>query len=178
MSPGQDKSLVTLGRIGRIHGIKGWVRLHSFTDPVANLCEYRQFQVADQPGRQLEMDAVEVQGQSLVAHFLGFDTPELARSLSGLELQVAAGALPPLPAGQFYWHQLEGLQVVNLQGQVLGAVDRLMETGANDVLLVKPTPDSVDQRERLIPWRRGPVIVAVALERGVVTVDWEADYLA
>ena len=170
--------LVTLGRIGRVHGIKGWVRLQTFTQQPESLGEHREFQVQTREGQQtLTLDEWVGQGKGLLGHFQGFDSPETARNLTGLELQVPADALPALPDGEFYWHQLEGLLVMNLQDEILGRVAEVMETGANDVLVVHACPGSLDQKERLIPWRPETVVTAVDLEQGIVTVDWQADYL-
>ena len=89
---------------------------------------------------------------------------------------MAKAALPDLDENEFYWFQLEGLQVINLQDETLGTVHHLIETGANDVLVVKPTDQSLDDQERLIPWIRGQVIKQVDIAGGIVLVDWEKDY--
>ena len=176
---------VVLARIGKVHGIKGWLRLHAYTESPEALLGYKQFQVSpdsqggqDSQNSSLEMDASRQQaGGVLLAHFKGYDAPETARTLSGLELTVAADALPPLEVGTYYWHQLQGLRVVNGQGQDFGIVERLLETGANDVLVVQPDAHSIDDRQRLIPYLPGQAVTAVDLKAGSLTVDWEADYL-
>jgi 16S rRNA processing protein RimM len=172
------EQLVTLGRIGKSHGTKGWLRLISFTDPVTNIAEYRHF-IACLRDRQetLEMDQCRPQGSVLIAHFLGYDDPESAQALVGAELQVAVSELPVLDENQYYWHQLIGLRVVNCHGEVLGKVAALMETGANDVLVVHPDSTSIDAHERLIPYLRDSVVKEVDLEEGRLVVDWSADYL-
>ena len=114
----------------------------------------------------------------MIAHFRGFDSPESARQLAGVELTVASTSLPGLDQGDYYWHQLEGLAVINLDGLRFGVVRQLLETGANDVLVVRPDATSIDERERLIPYVTGSVIRQVDLDAGTVTVDWQADYLA
>ena len=84
--------------------------------------------------------------------------------------------LPELEAG-FYWYQLEGLRVVTTSGQDLGKVHHLMETGANDVLVVKGDAQSVDKIERLVPYIDGSVIKQVDLKQGLIVVEWDKDYL-
>ena len=172
---GSDR--VTLGRLGKTHGIKGWLRLYSFTDPALNISEYRRFYTNLSQRQELVLDQVREQGNTLLAHVEGYDDPESAQQLVGAELQVAASELPDLEAGQFYWHQLIGLTVTNVEGQVLGVVDRLLETGANDVLVVKATDNSIDSHERLIPYLRDTVVKKIDLERRKIDVEWEADYL-
>jgi 16S rRNA processing protein RimM len=178
-SPADKSSLVVLGRIGRVHGIKGWLRIISYTDPEQNIFKYPLFEARLHEQRLvLEMDESRPKGKVLLAHFIGYDTPEQARALTGLDLQVVAKALPELAEGEFYWHQLPGLRVRNLQDQDFGRVAGLLETGANDVLVVKGDHCSMDRRERLIPWLQHSVIKRVDLAQGLITVDWEADYLA
>ncbi|MBC54539.1 MAG: ribosome maturation factor RimM [Gammaproteobacteria bacterium] len=173
-----NKSGIRLGRVASPYGVKGWVKLVSFTQPRDNIFSYRHF-FASRDGAQvaLEMDAGKPQGKGLIAHFVGFDTPEAVRELTGLELSVSAEALPELGADDYYWHQLIGLQVLNRAGLNFGRVESLFETGANDVMVVEPDKDSIDDNQRLIPWLRDRVVIEVDLTIGRVVVDWEPDYL-
>ncbi|MBT8148276.1 MAG: ribosome maturation factor RimM [Gammaproteobacteria bacterium] len=174
---GTGSDRVTLGRLGKTHGLQGWLRLDSFTDPVLNITEYRRFFASRGPQQELVMDQVQEQGSKLLAHFEGFDDPEAAQQLVGAELQIAASELPDLSDDQYYWHQLIGLTVTNREGQLLGQVDRMLETGANDVLVVKATAASIDEHERLIPYLRDTVVRRVNLDQGNIEVEWGADYL-
>ena len=173
-----DKRVV-LGKFGKVHGIKGWLRLNSFTVPPANILDYAELHT-ELSGelRLLRIDASREQQKGLLVHIEGFDTPEDARLITGCEVWVQSADMPELEAGSFYWHQLQGLQVVNLQGQIYGSVQRLMETGANDVLVVRPTAESCDDRERLIPYLPDRVVKEVSVEEQRIVVDWEADYLS
>lgn len=126
---------------------------------------------------ELELDAGKPQGKGLIAHFAGFDTPEAVRELTGLELRVSSDALPELGRDDYYWHQLIGLQVVNRAGVNLGRVESLFETGANDVMVVAPDRDSVDDIQRLIPWLPDRVVIEVDMASDRILVDWEPDYL-
>jgi len=169
---------VTMAKIGKPHGIKGWLRIHSFTEPQSNIGNYRVFCISsDAVRRKIEMDQIKQQGSGLVAHFRGYDQPEQAQQLVGLELQVDKAEMPKLQSGDYYWHQLQGLNIINLQGQKLGVVARLMETGANDVFVVSPSEDSIDQHERLVPYLPDSVVKIIDLENKFIEVDWEADYL-
>ena len=172
------KKLV-LARIGKVHGLKGWLRLNSFTSPPDNLLEYKKFMVK-QGGqeRPLELTEYRQQADKLLGKFAGFDVPETARELTGLDLYLRSDELPALEEGEYYWHELQGLSVSNLQGQRYGTIVKLLETGANDVLVVRPDTDSVDDRERLIPYIAGSVVKNIDLQQGAMTVDWEIDFLA
>ena len=173
-----DNKRVVLGKIGKSHGIKGWVKLHSFTSPPENILDYPELQI-DSAAAQRQLSLVESRNQNsnLLVHFEGIDDPESAQLLTGKEVWVTDAELPKLEAGEYYWHELEGLLVWNEQELLLGEVSRLMETGANDVLVVKPTNESTDERERLVPFIRDQVVKTVDTEAGRIHVDWDAGYL-
>lgn len=88
----------------------------------------------------------------------------------GCEIGIRPEQMPATGPGEYYWRDLEGLEVVNLQGERLGRVDHLLETGANDVLVV------VGERERLIPFVSAQVVTEVDLETGLIRVDWDKDF--
>jgi len=169
---------VVLGKIGKVHGIKGWLRLASFTAPPENILDYPNLQVdIGQVSQTLVLDEYRQQSKGLVVHFEGFDDPETASALTGREVWVENSALPALEPGDYYWQQLQGLRVENQQGELLGTVSRMLETGANDVMVVAPGADSIDDRERLIPYIKESVVKAIDLKLGRILVDWEASYL-
>lgn len=175
--------LTTLGKVGAPHGIKGWVKLISFTDPPGNILDFRHFYLSapgsagqTEPQQLIEIDESRPQGKEFVGHIKGCDDRELARQYTGKELQVEKSALPDLDEEEYYWYQLEGLQVKNLQDEDFGTVHHLIETGANDVLVVRASQDSLDDEERLIPWIWDQVIREVDLEQKLIRVDWEKDY--
>ncbi len=175
----EQQERVTMGRIGRLYGIKGWVKLNSFTEPKENILHYRHLlALIDGQWQAIEMDECKVHGKGLIAHFAGVDDPDDAKRLTGVELAIHADELPALNAEDFYWHELYGMQVQTVSGVLLGTVAKLLETGANDVLVVQPTKGSVDSRERLIPYLPGRVVTQVSRELRRIEVDWEADYLA
>ena len=117
-----------------------------------------------------------INGKKLIARVDGIDTRETADSFGGFEIYVDREELPQLDDGAFYWLQLHGLKVLNNQGVVFGQVDHLLQTGANDVLVVHPTEDSIDDQERLIPYVEDKVIQKVEISVGEIVIDWEVDY--
>lgn len=178
MSADIERKRVVLGQVGKVHGVKGWLRLNSFTTPPENILDYSQLLVElDDEWQVLEIDQHRQQGNGLLVHFIGFDDPEAARNLTGLELVVDAEHLPSLEEGNFYWHELEGMEVGNEAGEIFGVIDRLMETGANDVLVVAPSANSIDDRERLIPYIKDSIIKSIDSGERRILVNWEADYL-
>lgn len=186
MSDSQESNTwIVLGKVGRVHGIKGWVRVISFTEDPDGILDHpvlrADFSASLTPRvavRQLEVDAYKQQPKGLIVHFKGIDTPEEARLLNGATLSVETESLPELEDDEFYWYQLEGLTVFNQHQECFGKVKGLLETGANDVLVVSATADSIDDRERLIPYLRDSVVKDIDLKAGTLSVDWDADFLA
>lgn len=173
--------LVVVGRLTTVFGVRGWVKLHSYTEPMENILGFRRmFLQRDGRWQAIEIEESKRHQKGLVALLKGVADRETARQYCQCDIAVPAGDMPPLEAGDFYWHQLEGLEVLAVcQGepeQLLGKVDHLMETGANDVVVVKPCRDSIDDRERLIPWLPGQVVKAVDIDAGRITVDWDSDF--
>ena len=181
---------VVMGRIGAPYGIKGWVKLISFTDPLENLLDYDQFWIADEidtetangakgakgkPLRKIEIDEARPQGDTLVGHIKGCDVREETRRYTGLELLVPKDELPELEEG-YYWHELEGLRVVNLTGEDLGVVHHLLGTGANDVVVVRGDDASIDREVRLLPYVEEQVVKEIDLAARIMRVDWEKDW--
>jgi len=176
MSPAPAEDLVVIGKIVSVHGIKGDVKVYSFTEPVTNVLEYPRWTLRrDHEVKQVELASGRLQGKVLVAKLKGLDDREVARTYAGFEICVPRSQLPDLSDGEYYWYQLEGLKVIDQAGQLLGAVDHLFETGANDVMVVKPCAGSLDDRERLLPYI-GQCVLSIDLAAGEMQVDWDADF--
>lgn len=111
-----------------------------------------------------------------MAHLKGIDDRDVAKHLTGADIYTLRSQLPDLDGNDFYWTDLENLVVVTLEGEKLGRVDHLFETGSNDVLVVKPTADSVDDRERLIPYLLEQTVIRVDLGSSQLTVDWDVEF--
>lgn len=166
-----------MGRITAAYGVKGWVRVYSYTDPMEGIFEYSPWSVSRGGRRQtIEVEEGKRQGKGLVARPVGFSDRNHAEQLAGWEIRVDKARLPTLDEGEFYWHQLEGLAVINTQGERFGRIDYLFETGSNDVMVVAADEGSIDERERMIPYVDEQVVMAVDLDAGMVTVDWDRDY--
>ncbi|WP_305857291.1 ribosome maturation factor RimM [Balneatrix alpica] len=172
-----NKDSLLVGRITSVYGVKGWVKIYSYTQPLENIFAYEPWTLQlNGQALAVNIDQWRTHGEGLVAHIKGCDDRDLARSYCGAEIYIEQEQLPALEDGEFYWHQLEGLQVVNLQEQLLGRVDHLMATGANDVLVVKPCVGSVDKQERLIPYLPDNIVKEVLLEQERLVVDWDPSY--
>ncbi|MDZ7782375.1 MAG: ribosome maturation factor RimM [Halioglobus sp.] len=170
---------LVVGRITGCYGIRGWVRIHPYTESPEDFLALGGWQLKGRDGLwPLEFDDGRTHGKGLVAHIAGVDDRSRAESLSGLEVVVRRDALPPLEEGEYYWRDLQGLQVWCRDGPesvLLGTAERLIETGANDVVVVRACAGSVDDRERLIPYLPGQTVSDVDLEAGRIEVDWFLD---
>jgi 16S rRNA processing protein RimM len=185
-NPPQPDGLLAAGRITGCYGVKGWVRVQAFTEEPLDLLDFPGWWLDDRPEpRPVVIDEGRWHGKGLVVHIDGLDDRTQAEALRGRTLWVRQEALPTLEEDEFYWHQLQGLEVwcldrneLETEGadgrkeHLLGRVDHLLETGANDVLVVRPSAGSLDDRERLIPYLPGDVVLDVDLEIGRMQVDW------
>ena len=166
----QDQDMVLLGYVSGVFGIKGWVKIHSWTEPRDAILGYQPWHLGE------ELLPVRVtdgrnQGKTVVASIDGVDQPEQAQALRGKEIRVRRNQLPKPESGSWYWSDLIGLDVETTGGESLGIVDRMMETGAHDVMVVR------GDRERLVPFVAGAVVQRVDLDAKRIVVDWQADYL-
>lgn len=166
---------VVVGRFTSPYGIKGWLKLLSHTEPMDNIAEYEPVWVAEGKGwKPLALDHVQFHGKGLVAKIAGCDDRTQAERFIGRDIAIQRHQLPKLPAGEYYWSELEGLDVYNQEGTWLGRIDHFVETGANDVMVLKPVPGSVDDKERLIPYVPDHHVIDVQLDQKRMLVDWDA----
>ncbi len=192
---------IVVGKIVGVFGVKGWLKIKSFTQPAENILTYGPLYVSwtgsqTSPGPKggersamsqwkvpetLVCDRHNARPQGLVVHFEGIDDRDQAQVLVGAELRVSQVELPALAQDEYYWYQLIGLTVVSeFEGGCipLGRVANLLETGANDVLVVKPTEEvsGIERKERLIPYVPGQFVKQIDLTAQRMTVDWDPDF--
>jgi 16S rRNA processing protein RimM len=177
-----DKSSVNLvvGQLAGVFGVKGWIKVRSFTQPEENILNYGPWRLRTSTGiRPVEVDAYNLRPQGLVVHFKGVDDRDVAALLGRAEIEVDRAELSELPDGEYYWYQLIGLKVIAKTADaelLLGSVSEMMETGANDVMVVRPIEGSLDDRERLIPYVPELYVVGVDLSTGEIRVDWDPEF--
>ena len=162
---------VVLGRVSGLFGVNGWVRVFSHTEPREGIARYAPVFLKRRDEWQVfKIEAGRAHGAGVVLKFAGCDDRDHAAALIHSDIAVRRAQLPPPRPGEYYWADLEGLRVVTLAGVELGVVSHLLATGANDVLVVK------GERERLLPFVQGPVVVEVNLEQRLLRVDWDPDF--
>ena len=163
--------LVIIGRVAGVYGVRGWIKVLSATEPPEAILDYPSWQVGSgSQWRPMALVEGRRHGKGILAHLASCDDRDVARTLVGAEIAVPRNEMPDPGPNQFYWADLEGLTVRTVAGVELGSVDHLIETGANDVLVVK------GERERLIPYVWGQVVTDVDLEQGMMTVDWDSEF--
>lgn len=163
---------IEVGRISGLYGVRGWVKVYSHTQPRENILTYGTWYLLRSGSWQaVTLEGGRPQGKGIVAKLQGCDDRDAAAALMGSTVAIRREQLPAPATGEYYWADLQGLEVRNLDGVELGSVSHLLETGANDVLVVRQ-----GKTERLIPFVTGEYVTDIDLEKGAMTVDWDPDF--
>lgn len=177
-----------LGAINGVFGVHGWNKVFSDTVPRENIVGYGVWYLADKNDKRsdvwkrYEVTAGKVQGKNVVVKLDGIDDRDAAQRLVGCQVAVERDQLPPLSGDEYYWSDLLGFKVVDLQQRPIGVLERMFETGANDVMVVRAAGAVADsgakmpEQEILVPWIRDSVVKNVGLEEQVIVVDWDPDF--
>jgi 16S rRNA processing protein RimM len=162
---------IVMGKILGPHGIKGWIKIHPFTEKKDSLIDHKILMASkdEKLWQSFEVESMDVGGKFILAKFKGVDDRNAAEKLNKFFISLDKSSLPKLDENNYYWHELIGLDVKNNEGMHFGKVDSLIETGANDVLVV------LGDKEYLIPYIK-QVILEVNLETNMIRVDWQDDY--
>ena len=152
----EQQRIEVVGKLGSTYGIRGWLRIYSSTEQAESIFDYQPW-------------FLKIKGE--------WQPTEVAQTLANVEIGVDLSVFPELEEGDYYWHDLIGCSVVNLEGYTMGTVTEMMETGSNDVLVVKAnTKDAFGKQERLIPFLYEQVVKRVDLTTKTIEVDWDAGF--
>lgn len=164
--------MILLGRLHGAFGVRGELKLESFTEPKSAILDYQPWILRDVRGTERELAGARGRetNKGLVAIFPEISDRDAAEAMRGTQVWAPRSALPPPQPGEYYWIDLEGLRVTNLDGIDFGTVSHLFSTGANDVLVAH------GDRERMIPFLEPDYVTSVDFIAGVVTVNWDADF--
>ncbi len=162
---------VVLGRISALFGVKGWVKVFSHTRKREDILKYKKWYLK-QSGKWVEAEVLHGQRHSktVVVQIKGYEDRDISAQLINCDIAVKRDELNGLKPDEYYWFDLEGLEVKCIDGTLLGKIDSLFETGANDVMVVK------GDKERLVPFIQGQVIKNIDLEAGEMLVDWDPEF--
>ena len=165
--------MVIMGRVASAFGIRGWVKIQPFSEYVDSLLDYKTWYLGQEngPWREVTVTQCEAHDKTLAAQLPDCPDRNAAEKLKGLLIAVPRSSLPVQDEGEYYWADLIGLTVINEAGETLGTVAELLETGANDVLIVRGSGPDI-----LIPFLNS-VIGQVDMAARTIQVSWSADYL-
>ncbi|NQZ29828.1 MAG: ribosome maturation factor RimM [Oceanospirillaceae bacterium] len=173
----KTEDLTVVGQITSVYGVKGWLKIYSHTDPKESILNYKPWLIQrDGQWVPVNIETSRKHGKGLVAKLEKVDDRDVARQYCGIDIAIERSQLPVLDTGEYYWSQLEQLTVYTLTDQVLGKVSHLIETGSNDVLVVKGDSNSIDDKERMIPYLPDQVVKEINLETGSIRVDWDPEF--
>lgn len=165
---------ILIGKLGKPHGIQGFVYFHYYGKDLSTLKGYKDLYIDDFPSARLEK--MFEKRDRLIIKLSACDSRNSAEELRNKEVYILENNLPDLKKGEYYLYELEGLVVKNLDSQILGEVKEIFGTKANEVLIVKNTDESIDDKERLIPYVKPQVVKEILLEEGIILVDWHENY--
>lgn len=168
--------MIPLGHVSGLFGVKGWLRIHSDTEPRSNILNYSPWYLRRQ-GEWVACQVMEgqVHGKGIIVRLAACTDRDCAAELVGSTIAIRREQLPVTDEDEYYWSDLKGLRVITPDGISLGTVTGLMETGANDVLLVQDMDDG-KTRERLIPYLPGQVVLNVDLDNGIMIANWDPEF--
>ncbi|GAB6141368.1 ribosome maturation factor RimM [Methylosoma difficile] len=165
------QELISVGKISGVFGVKGWIKVYSFTDIRESILEYSPWLLMKAGNNKtIEVADAAIQGKALIAQLKGINDRTTAEALVGWEIFIRPEQLPELSEGEYYWSDLIGLNVETQEGVALGMVDGLLETGANDVMMVK------GEKDRAIPFLQGQTILSIDLTARKMIVDWDPEF--
>ena len=167
--PGDARKVVQIGHVSGVHGIQGWVKIYSLTDPMEAIFEYQPWLLGESR-EEIRIAQGKKHGKHLVALLENLNDRDQAENLVNRPIAVYRDQFPELPDDEFYWTDLLGLTVRLGNGTELGTIEKMLATGAHDVMVVR------GERERLIPFVREQYVKSVNLDDGIVVVDWDPDF--
>jgi 16S rRNA processing protein RimM len=170
LTPQENNKKLLVGKINGFFGLQGWVKVFSYTNPRTNILNYSPWSIkVDGNFQSIDITSGREQSKTIVAHIKGVDNREDSQKFIGQDIYINKEQLPELTQGEYYWHELIGFDVINKDEEQLGTVDYFVETGANDVLVVK------GKKEYWIPYIE-PFLVSIDSKNNKILVDWDKDF--
>ena len=168
-----DTSSVIIGRFGKTHGVCGWIKVISFTDPVESVLDYAPWTYLQKQNQAtIKIEDHKWHSDQLLVKLEGYDSPEDVRSFTNREIMTVRSNLPPLADDKVYLLDLPGLIAINLQDETLGVIEKHFDSGAHLILDIR------GDQHYLIPFVRDMFIQSIDLGAGIIRVDWASDHTA
>ena len=170
----QNNPPLIIGRVGGVYGIKGWLKISSFTRPCENIFSYSPWLLLmNDTWHEISFDEFQKRGERFLVKFLGIDNPDDANQYVNSNIAITEKQLPRLKEGEYYWRDLIALNVINQDGILLGRISEIIETGANDVFVI--INEDKERQKILIPSVMGVYIRKIDLTTQTMNVDWVVD---
>jgi len=168
----ETEKYIIIGKLGKTHGVHGWLNLYSNTRPTNKILDYQPLYWMTSSGwQQISIDEIKQHSKNFLIHIKEIDNPEDAKKHTGKEIAILRQQLPNLQKDEFYWTDLEGLTVINQSNNIeLGIIDHLLETRANDVMVV------IGKKRHLIPFIRNQIVVNIDLDAKIMHVNWDENF--
>lgn len=165
------EEFISVGQVSGVFGVRGWVKVYSYTDPRENILTYSPWILKKgEESKQVNVIDGRRHGKTVVAGIESINDRDAAADLNGWEILIRHEQLPKARKGEYYWSDLVGLHVKTVDGIEFGVVKQMLETGANDVVVI------AGERERLIPFLQGQTVVSIDLSAGIMIVDWDPEF--
>ena len=160
---------ILVGKISNPHGIKGWIKVISFTDPIENILSYKKWTISDNETEKTYcLEDSRIQGNKIVIKLEGVNNRDDADLLKNLQIEINRSDLPKLEENSYYWEDLVDFNVIDIKGMHVGKVDSLFRTGSNDVLVII----NETKQRLLVPFIMEEVIKYVDLDKELISIDW------
>jgi len=176
---GGSENLIVVGRICGVFGVKGGLKVYSFTEQSLQILKYKPWYLKQGDTlKNFEIIESRKHGKGIVVQLKGIDDRDVAAEWVNAEIVIDSEQLPKLPEGEYYWAELKGLNVLDISGTFLGQVIDIMQTGANDVLVLQEPTGHADEdsKEILIPYIMDQVVKNIDLDQKEIIVDWDVNY--
>jgi len=165
------EEFISVGQVSGVFGVRGWVKVYSYTDPRENILTYSPWILKKgEESKQVNVIDGRRHGKTVVAGIESINDRDAAADLNGWEILIRHEQLPKARKGEYYWSDLVGLHVKTVDGIEFGVIKQMLETGANDVVVI------AGERERLIPFLQGQTVVSIDLSAGIMIVDWDPEF--
>jgi 16S rRNA processing protein RimM len=173
-----EQEKIVVGKLGASYGIRGWLKIFSYTEEAENIFDYKPWFIKVRgQWQEFKVEDWKRHNQGWVGKLEGLDQREDAQALTNAEIGINPDVLPALSDEEFYWRELFGMDVVTTKGYNLGKVTDILETGSNDVLVIKANlKDAFGKKERLVPFLDGQVIKMIDRSAQRIEVDWDPGF--
>lgn len=171
------KNFLLVGKIGKVYGIRGWLKIFSYTEKKENIFNYQPWFIINKIKKKIILEDWKKINDNLVIKIKNIDDRQISMFFTNHKIYVNKFDLPNLSKNEFYWKDILGCKIININGYEMGIVTNLIQTKFNDVLIVKSNlKDFFKIKEILIPFIRNKVIKKVFLKKKIIKVDWDPNF--